>query len=155
MEIYLVRHGEARSEDEDPAKSLSERGENSISLVSEHLYSLGLKISKIYHSEKLRAKQSAKILYGKMQPKDGMEEVKGLAPTDSVDVAQGIINNSKESIMIVGHLPHLSRLLSQLIVGDQGKMLLRFDPGSVVCVTSNGEGWTIDWSLRSAILSRK
>ena len=155
MEIYLVRHGEARSEDEDPAKSLSERGENSISLVSEHLYSLGLKISKIYHSEKLRAKQSAKILFGKMQPIDGMEEVKGLAPTDSVDVAQGIINNSKESIMIVGHLPHLSRLLSQLIVGDQGKMLLRFDPGSVVCVTNNGEGWTIDWSLRSAILSRK
>ena len=77
MEVFLVSHGESRPENEDPTKSLLDRGRSDVSLVASHLSSIGLKPSKIYHSDKLRSKQTAEILYDKIKPKHGIEEVKG------------------------------------------------------------------------------
>lgn len=147
MEIYLVRHGEAKSEYEDPERPLTDKGRRDVSIVAEYAATLGLKISKIYHSEKLRAKQTAEILYQKLKPKNGLEQVQGLAPSDDIQATIKMIENAKDSIMIVGHLPHLSKLLSALVAGDQNKKLLEFDAGGIVCIAKKNEHWLIRWSL--------
>ena len=152
MDVFLVSHGESRPENEDPAKSLSDRGRSDVSLVAGHLSSMGLKPSKIYHSDKLRSKQTAEILYDVVKPKHGIEEVKGIAPVDDLNIAEALISGANESIMIVGHLPHLGNLLSKLIIGDREEKLLKFDPGTVVCITSNDGSWIIAWSLNAAVI---
>jgi phosphohistidine phosphatase SixA len=50
MRLYLVQHGEARSEAEDPERSLTIRGEEETRKISGAAKRLGLRPSKIYHT---------------------------------------------------------------------------------------------------------
>jgi phosphohistidine phosphatase len=49
--------------------------------------------------------------------------------------------------MLVGHLPHLSRLASWLLIGDPGKEILRFRNGGIVCLARAGGRWLLQWIL--------
>ena len=53
MDLYLVQHGEARPESEDPARPLSERGRQEVACVARAAARLGLGIGVIQHSGKL------------------------------------------------------------------------------------------------------
>ena len=59
MIVYLVQHGEAKSEEEDPERPLTDNGRFTVESVSEHIAPLGLGVTRIIHSGKLRAKQTA------------------------------------------------------------------------------------------------
>ncbi|NMJ86324.1 MAG: phosphohistidine phosphatase SixA [Thaumarchaeota archaeon] len=152
MEVYLVRHGEAKLEHEDPEKSLSDNGRSDISIIADYVSTLGLRISKIYHSEKLRAKQTAEILHQKLKPNNGVECVLGLAPSDDIKTALKIIEDAKEPIMIVSHLPYLGRLLSMLVTGNQNYELVKFGEGSIICIEEEDDHWLIRWSLRRDLI---
>jgi phosphohistidine phosphatase SixA len=52
MRLYLVQHGEAKSEAEDPERSLTVRGEEETRKVSGAAKRLGIRPSRIYHSGK-------------------------------------------------------------------------------------------------------
>ena len=54
MRLYLVQHGEAKSEAEDPERSLTVRGEEETLKISGAAKRLGLRPSRIYHSGKRR-----------------------------------------------------------------------------------------------------
>lgn len=138
--------------EEGPERSLSKKGISDVTLVAEHLSSMGLKVSRIYHSEKLRAKQTAQILQQRIKPQEGLRQVVGLAPSDDISLALGLIENAGEPIMIVGHLPHLSKLLSQLVVRNQERELLSFDAGGIVCVAKGDKRWMIRWILSARTL---
>jgi phosphohistidine phosphatase len=58
-----------------------------------------------------------------------------------------LVAHTEEPVMIVGHLPHLSRLASLLVLGDAEKEVVRFRMGAVVCLARSGESWSIDWTL--------
>ncbi|RLD16037.1 MAG: phosphohistidine phosphatase SixA, partial [Caldiserica bacterium] len=60
MRIYLVQHAEAKPKEEDPERPLTEKGVLNAKKVAEFLKGK-IKPSCIYHSDKLRAKQTAKI----------------------------------------------------------------------------------------------
>ena len=64
MRLYLVQHGEARSEAEDPERSLTIRGEEETKKISDAAKRLGIRPSRIYHSGKKRAEQTAGIIAG-------------------------------------------------------------------------------------------
>jgi len=50
--------------------------------------------------------------------------------------------------MLVGHLPHLSRLASRLICGDEERKVVSFQMGGVVCLERDAEGnWSVRWAL--------
>jgi phosphohistidine phosphatase len=57
--------------------------------------------------------------------------------------------------MIVGHLPHLSRLASLLVLGEAEKEVVRFRMGAVVCLARSGESWSIDWTLIPAFARQR
>ena len=147
MHCYLVRHGEAKSETEDPARPLSDRGREEVTRVARHVGALGLKIAEIRHSDKLRARQTAEIFAEFISPDRGIHGMEGLAPMDHPGKAQAAIETAHEPVMLVGHLPHLSRLASALILGDSEQEILHFKAGAIACLVSDGHVFRLQWVL--------
>ena len=54
--------------------------------------------------------------------------------------------------MLVGHLPFLSRLASQLVIGDPDKHLLRFRNVGIVCLSRDEDKWLISWNFVPQLL---
>src|SRR5437879_828185 len=82
MDLYLMQHGEARPEQEDPSRSLTERGRSEVERVARAAARLGLRIPLIRHSGKLRAQQTAEILAQSLEPRPDVAPLAGLAPQD-------------------------------------------------------------------------
>ena len=147
MRCYLVRHGEAKAGAEDPARPLSDRGIEEVQRVARHAAALGLEVAEIRHSGKLRARQTAGILGEHLKPRLGTREVEGLAPSDDPTKARVELEVAKEPLMLVGHLPHLSRLASALLVGDPEKEIISLGIASVVCFARSEAGFRLSWLL--------
>ena len=147
MNMYLAQHGEAASEAEDPARPLNQRGREDVERVARHAATLGLRIAEIRHSDKLRARQTAEIFARHLSPSRGIRETDGMAPEDAPGKAMAAIQAAVEPLMLVGHLPHLRRLVSSLLVGDADREIVRFRNGAIVCLVQAGEEWRLQWIL--------
>ena len=60
--LYLVQHGEAVPDDVDPARPLSQAGKKDVERLAEFLARRKLAVSRILHSGKLRAQQTAELI---------------------------------------------------------------------------------------------
>jgi len=148
MFLYLVQHAEAKREEEDPARPLSEKGAQDIARVAAYSAQLNIRIDKIFHSTKLRAKQTAGILFENLKPMKGISEIDGLSPLDDVNVWAERLKGLQENVMLVGHLPHLARLASLLLFGDADRNIVSFKMGGIVCLKKDDVGtWSLQWML--------
>lgn len=147
MTLYLVQHGEAKSEAEDPQRSLTERGQKDVERIAAWASRIGLRVTQIRHSGKWRAEQTATILANYLKPPAGAVAVTGLAPNDDVFPVATALRQETEPLMLVGHLPFLSRLASLLLVGDQDRPLVRFRMGGIVCLEREHDQWSVAWSV--------
>jgi len=147
MEVYLVQHGEAKPESEDPQRPLTDKGRSEVESVARYVASLGVKASQVLHSGKLRAKQTAEILAQHLVPAEGVLEQTGLGPLDDPQEAKRLIQEAGKPLVLVGHLPHLSRLAALLILGDPEKEVVRFRMGGVVCLGRSDNSWSVNWAL--------
>ncbi len=147
MQVYLVQHGEAKPETEDPARPLTDRGRAEVERVARWAAALKVQVAEIRHSGKLRARQTAEILAEHLRPARGIREVEGLAPMDDPEKAKAEVEAAHEPLMLVGHLPHLSRLTSVFLVGTSEREILRFRMGAIVCLTKGERGWLLQWVL--------
>jgi phosphohistidine phosphatase len=148
MLLYLVQHAEAKSEDEDPSRSLSEKGIQNIREVAHYASALDIKVSKIFHSTKLRALQTAQVLAEYIKVKDGISETKGLDPLDDPGIWFKRISEIEEDIILVGHLPHLNKLASFVLCGDVEKNIIDFKMGGIACLKKFDNGsWSVEWVI--------
>lgn len=158
MEIYLVRHGDAENELQDMSRPLSAQGIDDIERISAFLAELNLNVSKIYHSNKLRAVQTAKALDKHVKPLNGMEESNGLLPMDDPRIWGNHIENmaDDENIVLVGHLPHLGELASILLFGGMCKeTLVDLPTGGVICLEQHSmRTWTLKWFINPNIIKK-
>ncbi len=151
-----MRHGEAAASGDDTESMLTEQGAGDVALVAKHLASMGLKVSRIYHSEKLRAQQTAEMVRQNLtMPKEGLRQLNGLGPNDDISSTMTIIEYSQQPIIIVGHLPHLGKLLSELVVHNQNAELVSFDAGSVVCLAKGDKRWNLRWIVHAKTLRQQ
>ncbi len=155
MKLYLIQHGEAKSELEDPERSLTARGEEEVMNISKAAKILSTKPSKIFHSGKQRAKQTAEIIAGALNiPHLTAEAVQGLNPNDAVLPWVERISKEKEDLMLVGHLPFLEKLTSSLLCGDENVRLVLFRYGAIVCLDQKGDKrWAVRWVLTPEMAS--
>lgn len=109
-------------------------------------------VSAIFHSGILRAEQTAEILAGHLGPARGVQRLAGLAPQDDPAIAKAELDTSLASVMLVGHLPHMSRLASLLINGDADRDAVEFSPATVVCMAHQGSRWELIWVLGPVFL---
>src|SRR5574337_1092397 len=131
---YLVRHGESKVELQDAAKPLSDNGCEEVRRVARYASAVGVEVAQIRHSDRLRARQTAEILAEYLAPRLGIREDEGLAPGDEPERIRADIEDADESLMLVGHLPHLSRLISLLVLGDSQKEIVRPETGTMFCL---------------------
>jgi phosphohistidine phosphatase len=148
MTLFLVQHGEAKPETEDPDRSLTDRGAQTVEQMADWAARTGIKVDQIRHSGKLRAEQTAKIFANRLNPLRGMIAVQGLTPLDSEDSVAASLQGEQESIMLAGHLPHLSRLVSMLVTGVPDNTVVRFRNAGIVCLSQQEEKWAIDWVMQ-------
>ena len=149
MKLYLIQHGEAKPEAEDPERPLTVRGEEEVKKVALKAGNLNVLPSKIFHSGKLRAKQTAELIAKGLRISPGrVEAALGLNPNDDVKPWAKRIGNEKEDLMIVGHLPFLEKLASYLLSGNENSRLVLFRYGAVICLDQKEDkGWAIRWIL--------
>ena len=147
MKLYLIQHGEAKSDVEDPERSLTSRGEREVMSVSKVASVLLITLSKVYHSGKLRAKQTAEIIAGALKIPDPLvQSTQGLNPNDDIRPWAERISKEKEDLMLVGHLPFLEKLASFLLCGDDNAKLVWFRYGAMVCLDQKEDkSWAVRW----------
>ncbi len=152
MRLYLVQHGEAKSKEEDPSRPLTDRGVRDVKRVAEFIARANVKVSLIVHSSKLRARQTAEIIAKELEV-ERMEESEALNPLADPKIWASKLEERKEDLMLVGHLPHLSKLASLLITGREEEEVVRFTMGGIFCLERNEEGkWAVLWALRPDML---
>jgi phosphohistidine phosphatase len=77
----------------------------------------------------------------------------GLAPNDNVNVIKERIISAGQDLMIVGHLPFLSKLASLLLTGSESSETVAFKQGSIVCLRCEDENqWQINWMITPELL---
>jgi len=147
MNLLLVQHGQAKSEAEDPERGLTEAGTDAAERMARWLQSTDVEVGEIRHSGKRRAEQTAAILAERLFPPRGAMAVPGLKPKDDVHQAADSLRQIDDSVMIVGHLPFLSRLAGLLVAGDPDCEVVRFQYAGVVSLTEHEGRWSVEWMI--------
>ena len=147
MNFYLVRHGEAVSQAVDGQRPLTPWGRRNVERIGRAAADRGIQPEQIFHSGLLRAQQTAEILNESLGPVAGVREVVGLRPDDDPAIAKAELESSTISLMLVGHLPHMSRLTSFLVTGDADRDSVEFAPATVIGLSYDDYHWKILWKL--------
>ena len=146
MKHYFVQHGKALTKDIDKSRPLSDEGVSETRAMAKNLAYNQLHITRICHSGKERAAQTANIFA------DGL----GLTSTDALedmspndDVKAFLISQltpDSADTMYVGHLPHLDKLTSYLLCKNESANCVTFQNSAVVCIeTDENDSSTIHW----------
>lgn len=152
MALYLVQHGHALPREADPERRLSEQGCREVRLVADLASDRRIPVSRIVHSGKMRADQTAHMLAEELLPEEGVAAREGLGPNDDVRALADSLD-AADNLMLVGHLPQLARLAGFLIAGTEDLMPVRFQMGGIVCLDRDAAGgpWYVRWTLMPVI----
>lgn len=149
MKLYLVQHGIAKSKDEDPDRPLTETGWVETKKIATLISTTKqVQVGKIYHSGKTRARQTAEMLAQHLEINDNLDQAADIGPMDDPKVWGGKLRGIQEDIILVGHLPHLTKLASYLLFGDENKNLIQFQNSSILSLERNDNGlWSINYFI--------
>lgn len=154
MKVYLVQHAKAASEEFDRRRPLSEEGKRDMQKIVGFIKPLKLVVGSLWHSGKKRAAQTAGFLAGAVKIEKNIIAHGGLGPNDDVTGLRDELATTEQDIMIVGHLPFLSKLASQLLTGSESANVVAFKNGGVVCLQRcEGNRWLIDWMVTPELLA--
>ena len=149
MKLYLMQHGQAMSQEENPERPLSEQGIKNVEKISIVLSRLepAIELSEIRHSRKRRAQETAEIVARSLKQQEKVIAIEGLHPNDDVRPVATLLQQEENDLLLVGHLPFVSRLASQLLSGNSEPELIQFQQGGVVCLSRQEGRWKLYWML--------
>lgn len=154
MKLYLMQHAQAVPEEVDPQRPLSPEGRAVVGRVAARAAQLGLPIEHIYHSGKLRARQTAALLAEALRLESRVEELEGLGPKDRAEpLARWLRVETQQETMsglaLVSHLPLLDRLAALLVTGDEEMSVIAFQYAALVALVPKGDGkhFAVEWIL--------
>jgi phosphohistidine phosphatase len=151
MQIYLLRHGQATSEQVDARRPLSQDGEQEVSLIANFLIKNN-NIQEILHSSKLRAQQTAEIIHKIACPKAHIREYAGLLPNDAPEEVLVYLDALSNDTLLVSHLPYLGNLCSLLTTNDLSLLEVKITTATLVCLEKQREKWGIVWIVNPNLL---
>jgi phosphohistidine phosphatase len=148
MHLYLVHHGVAVPESEDARRPLSAVGLAGVARVAAKAAALGAKPAVVWHSGKLRAKQTAQEFWRACNALAEFAVSRDLQPEDPPQWIRDRLRGETRDIAIAGHFPHLPRLLALLTTGGEAGVDFPIN-GIVALVTEDGgdtyrEIWRIE-----------
>ena len=154
MRLYLVQHGQATSKEENPDRPLTDVGRREARAVAEFVRPLGLRVDRLWHSGKTRAKQTAEIFARAVKVGEGPSAQQGLEPDDYVTPLRDELGATSDDTLIVGHMPFVSRLAALLLTGFESPPVVTFVNAGLVCLERTGDNrWQVEWIITPDLLS--
>jgi phosphohistidine phosphatase len=120
-ELYFVRHGLAEERGDawpdDTKRPLTEEGMARLRKAVRGLSRIGVAIDVVLTSPLVRARQTAEIVAGGLDPRPSIVNVDSLAPTGSyAAVLADLEKHSRKSrLALVGHEPMMGELAARLV----------------------------------------
>jgi len=149
MRVFLVQHAEANSDEIDPGRHLTEKGIEDAKKLAGFLKSFKILPSAIWHSGKTRSEETAQLIASVYPEKVDLIEKRGMAPNDH---PKSISEHLEHELLIVGHLPFLSKLASGLLTGHEKANILSFQHGCCVALGKEGRHWSVLWMVDPGFL---
>jgi phosphohistidine phosphatase len=140
MHLYLIHHGVAVGPEEDPRRPLSNVGRAGAARLAEKAAALGAKPDVVWHSGKLRAKQTAQEFWRACNALGAFAVSRDLQPDDPPQWMRDRLRGETRDIAIAGHFPYLPRLLAVLTTG--GEAGVDFPLNGIVALVTDDEGET-------------
>ena len=143
MEIWLLRH--AAAEDRAPSgrdadRTLTEDGHRRAREVGKGLAALEPEISVVFASPYVRARQTAEAAARALRLEEKIRLTRALEPDADPDEVLGEIRESgAQSVLLVGHEPHMGALLGRLVAGRPG-LPIPMKKAAVARVSWEGSG---------------
>ena len=129
MDVFLLRHGKA--EDAGPGigdtdRRLTKKGREEIAAAGRWMAAQELRFDLIATSPLVRAQETAKIIAECLGKKDRLSTWKVLAPGGNPDIVCCQIRKHPDlhAILLVGHEPLLSALISWIITGNENAAIV-------------------------------
>ncbi len=128
MNLYLLRHGIAVDPGTpgiltDADRPLTAKGEEKLAQITKAMAALELSFDLILSSPYLRARQTAEIVADIFGARKRIEFTDCLIPGAAPRKLIELLKHRRplpENILLAGHEPHLSTLISHLVSGDTG-----------------------------------
>ena len=150
--LYLIQHAKAMSKEENKERPITDDGKTELKKTAAFLMKTAPLIEEIWHSTKLRSKETAQLLADILNFTGKIVEKQYLNPKDEVEVLESEISVSDKNIAVVGHLPYLSKIASLLITGDKEKNVIQFEKAGIFCLENNSSIWQLKWAVIPEIL---
>jgi phosphohistidine phosphatase len=109
----------------------------------------GVRPAVVWHSGKLRAKQTAEVLWRECNALATFSASRDLQPDDRPEWIHDRVQGETRDILIAGHFPHLPRLLARLLRNDGG-VAEEFPSHGIIALATDDKGatWRKEWSFR-------
>jgi phosphohistidine phosphatase len=147
MLLYLAHHGDAVSPAEDPQRPLSRLGRTQVDRLSSQAAERAVRPAAIWHSGKLRARQTAEAYWRACNPLAEFSAARWMQPGDPPRIADLLLGETRD-ILLAGHMPHLDRLLGHLL-GGPGSSTAGFPLNGLVVIEQVESGWEARWRLEA------
>lgn len=105
MILVLVHHADAVGPEVDSRRPLSDTGHRQADQLAERLKASGTVPAAIWHSGKLRARQTAEAFFRQCNPFAEFRMVRGLAPDDPPELLRDSLLGETRDVLVVGHMP--------------------------------------------------
>lgn len=125
MKLSLLRHGIAAERDNpeyehDSERPLTPKGERRMRRIAKGIQVSGIASDLILSSPYVRAKQTAEIVAQVLSTPEGVMVAETLTPEGNPRQLIAMLltdHRERQDVLLVGHEPYLSRLLSTLLTG--------------------------------------
>ena len=165
MELYILRHAVAVARDSaglrrDSDRPLTDKGRSKLRGVTRGMTALGLSFDLVLTSPYLRARQTAELVADDLGIEAQGERTSHLAPHGSPRALMDLIasrSSARSSVLVVGHEPYLSQLISVLVAGDDRTSITMKKAGlcKLAMQTARyGRCATLEWLLTPAQAER-
>ena len=147
MKLFLAHHGEAVGPDLDARRPLSNVGRANVDRLAAQAAGRGARPEVVWHSGKLRAKQTAEAYWRACNALAEFSATRDLQPDDPPQWVRDRLRGETRDVLVTGHFPHLPRLLAMLVTG--GEAGVDFPVNGVVALATDdqGETWRELWRL--------
>lgn len=163
MRVFLVRHGHALADQEDPRRALSAHGREITGAVAGFLKSSGslATVQAIWHSPLVRSCETADLLVKALGLDVLLIEAPGLLPEDDPAPIADRLDRADHPVMIVGHEPQLGALATLLVRGKVKPVGFEFRKSAVLALEktsgshrrSGRARWRVRWHLSPELLA--
>ncbi|HEV3166290.1 MAG TPA: phosphohistidine phosphatase SixA [Isosphaeraceae bacterium] len=159
-ELYLLRHGIAvppgTAGYEDDERPLTAKGERRTRQIAQGLRRLNLQLDRVITSPLPRAQRTAEIVAETLDITYLLETADALRAGQSASSIREWLNGRTEPrLMIVGHDPAFSDLVSLLLTDKPGPPICQLRKGGLAAFRAQANGrFQLDWLARPRLIRR-